>query len=91
MERIRVSGLEGDQMLCAPLIVSPGIETSKIKESKAPEKDYPSWGKLEDRIAAFEFSAAQSYLYAGADVLIMYHPEAAVQIKRTIDSLLDVK
>ncbi|MDR3076419.1 MAG: CO dehydrogenase/CO-methylating acetyl-CoA synthase complex subunit beta [Synergistaceae bacterium] len=91
MERIRVSGLEGDQLLCAPLIVSPGIETSKIKEAKAPESDFPAWGKLEDRIAALEFASAQSYLYAGADVVIMYHPEAAVQIKRTIDSLLDAK
>ncbi|MDR3279333.1 MAG: CO dehydrogenase/CO-methylating acetyl-CoA synthase complex subunit beta [Synergistaceae bacterium] len=91
MERIRVTGLDGDSMLCMPLIVSPGIETSKIKEAKASEKDFPAWGKLEDRIAALEFAAAQSYLYAGADIMIMYHPEAAVQIKRTIDSLLDVK
>ena len=91
MERIRVSALDGDQMLCAPLIVSPGAETSKIKEAKAPESDFPAWGKVEDRIAALEFVAAQSYLYAGADLLVMYHPEAAVQIKNTIDSLADVK
>jgi acetyl-CoA synthase len=90
MERIRVTALDGEPMLCAPLIVSPGAETGKIKEAKAPESDFPAWGKVEDRIAALEFVAAQSYLYAGADLLIMYHPEAAIQIKRTIDELLDV-
>ena len=89
MERIRVTALDGEPMLCAPMIVSTGVETGKIKEAKAPESDFPAWGKVEDRIAALEFVAAQSYLYAGADLLIMYHPEAAIQIKRTIDELLD--
>jgi acetyl-CoA synthase len=89
MERIRVTALDGEPMLCAPMIVSTGVETGKIKEAKAPESDFPAWGKVEDRIAALEFVAAQSYLYAGADLIIMYHPEAAIQIKRTIDELLD--
>jgi acetyl-CoA synthase len=89
MERIRVTALDGEPMLCAPMIVSTGAETGKIKEAKASESDFPAWGKVEDRIAALEFVAAQSYLYAGADLLIMYHPEAAIQIKRTIDELLD--
>ncbi|MDR1472652.1 MAG: CO dehydrogenase/CO-methylating acetyl-CoA synthase complex subunit beta [Synergistaceae bacterium] len=89
MERIRVTALDGEPMLCAPMVVSTGVETSKIKEAKAPEADFPAWGKVEDRIAALEFVAAQSYLYAGADLLIMYHPEAAVQIKNTIDELMD--
>ncbi|MDR1943787.1 MAG: CO dehydrogenase/CO-methylating acetyl-CoA synthase complex subunit beta [Synergistaceae bacterium] len=89
MERIRVTALDGEPMLSAPMIVSTGVETAKIKESKAPEQDFPAWGKVEDRIAAFEFTAAQSYLYAGADLLIMYHPEAAIQIKHTIDDLID--
>ncbi|MDR0648661.1 MAG: CO dehydrogenase/CO-methylating acetyl-CoA synthase complex subunit beta [Synergistaceae bacterium] len=89
MERIRVTALEGEPMLCAPMVVSTGVETGKIKEAKAPESDFPAWGKVEDRIAALEFVAAQSYLYAGADLLIMYHPEAAAQIKNTIGELLD--
>jgi acetyl-CoA synthase len=89
MERIRVTALDGEPMLSAPMVVSTGVETAKIKETKAPESDFPAWGSVEDRIAAFEFAAAQSYLYAGADLLIMYHPEAAIQIKHTIDDLLD--
>lgn len=91
MERIRVTALGGEQMLCGPLLVTPGAETSKIKEAKASGADFPAWGKLSDRIAALEFSAAQAYLYAGADLLIMYHPEAAIQLRKTIDDLLDGK
>ncbi len=91
MERIRVTALDGEQMLCGPILVQVGAETSKIKEAKASEADFPAWGKVEDRLAALEFGAAQSYLYAGANVVIMYHPEAAVQIKKTIDDLLDGK
>jgi acetyl-CoA decarbonylase/synthase complex subunit delta len=89
MERIRVSALDGETMLSAPMIVTTGRETANIKEAKAPEADYPPWGDLTTRSAALEFSAAQSYLYAGADLLIMYHPQAAMEIKKTIDALLD--
>jgi CO dehydrogenase/acetyl-CoA synthase delta subunit len=28
-------------------------------------------------------------LYAGADILVMYHPEAAVAVKKTIFELMD--
>ncbi|MDR1915151.1 MAG: CO dehydrogenase/CO-methylating acetyl-CoA synthase complex subunit beta [Synergistaceae bacterium] len=89
MERIRVTALDGEPMLSAPMVVSTGVETGKIKEAKAPESDFPAWGKVEDRIAALEFASAQAYLYAGADLVIMYHPEAAIQIKHTIDALID--
>ncbi len=91
MERIRISALDGENMLCAPMIVTPGAETAKIKEAKALESDFPQWGNLTDRAAALEFVSAQSYLYAGADLLIMYHPLAAVEIKKTIEQLLDGK
>ena len=30
-----------------------------------------------------------SLLYAGADILIMYHPEAAMATQKTIDRLMD--
>ena len=89
MERIRLTGLGGDKMLCAPLIVSPGLECSKIKEFKATEDKFPTWGDLSKRAAIWEFSTALSLLYVGADILIMYHPEAAMAVKKTINDLLD--
>jgi acetyl-CoA synthase len=89
MERMRLTALGGDKMLCAPIIVSPGYECSKIKEYKAPSESFPTWGELAKRAAIWELSTATSLLYAGADILIMYHPEAAMATKRTINKLLD--
>ena len=88
MERIRQTALGGDKMLCAPMIVSPGQECIKVKECKAPEADFPEWGDLAKRAAAWELNTATNLLYAGADILIMYNPEAAMATKRTISKLM---
>jgi acetyl-CoA synthase len=84
MERIRQTALNGDKMLAGPMIVSPGQECAKVKEYKASETDFPAWGDLAKRAAMWELSTAVSLLYAGADLFIMYHPEAAVKLKETI-------
>ena len=89
MERIRLTGLNGDTMLALPMIVSPGQECAKIKEFKAAEKDMPVWGDLGRRAPLWELTTAMSLLYAGADILIMYHPEAVAALKRTISRLMD--
>jgi acetyl-CoA decarbonylase/synthase complex subunit delta len=89
MERIRLSGLGGDPMLTGPMIVSPGQETAKVKEVKAPESDFPSWGDVDKRSVLWELACANSLLYAGADLLIMYHPDAAMATKDTIFRLMD--
>jgi acetyl-CoA decarbonylase/synthase complex subunit delta len=89
MERIRTTALNGDRMLAGPMIVSPGQECSKIKESRAPEKDFPAWGDLGRRFAFWEFATALSLLYAGADLCIMYHPEAATKLKGKILELME--
>ena len=89
MERIRLTGLGGDKMLASPMIVSPGQECVKIKELRAPESDYPAWGNLDERAALWELSTATSLLYAGASIMIMYHPQAAQSLKKTIISLMD--
>ena len=87
MERIRLTGLGGDRMLASPMIVSPGQECAKIKELRATEADVPAWGRLEKRAAFWEYATALSFLYAGADLLVMYHPEAALATKKAIASL----
>ncbi|MGK5091908.1 acetyl-CoA decarbonylase/synthase complex subunit alpha/beta [Deltaproteobacteria bacterium TL4] len=91
MERIRLTGLGGDKMLAAPMIVTTGQECIKIKELKASEAEFPEWGDLAKRAALWELSTAVNLLYAGADLLIMYHPEAAMATKRTIYKLMDGK
>ena len=91
MERIRLTGLGGDAMLAMPMIVSPGQECAKIKELRASEKDMPVWGDLSKRAALWELTTAMSMLYAGADLLIMYNPEAVAALKRAITRLMDRK
>jgi acetyl-CoA decarbonylase/synthase complex subunit delta len=89
MERIRQTGLGGDNMLRNPMIVSVGQECMKIKEVKAPEKDFPNWGDLAKRAMYWEIATASTLLYAGADILIMYHPEAVKTVRQTIFKLMD--
>jgi acetyl-CoA decarbonylase/synthase complex subunit delta len=88
MERIRLTGLGGDRMLALPMIVCPGQECAKIKEYKAAEAEFPAWGDLGRRAVLWELSTATSLLYAGASILIMYHPEAAAALKKTISDLM---
>ena len=89
MERIRLTGLGGDAMLAMPMIVSPGQECAKIKELRASEQEMPVWGDLRRRAALWELTTAMSLLYAGADILIMYNPEAVAALKRAIVRLMD--
>ncbi|MCL2095786.1 MAG: acetyl-CoA decarbonylase/synthase complex subunit alpha/beta [Oscillospiraceae bacterium] len=89
MERIRQTGLGGDKMLINPMLVSVGQECMKIKEVKASEKDFPNWGDLAKRAAYWEIASASSLLYAGADILILYHPEAVKTVRKTIFELMD--
>jgi len=88
MERIRMTALNGDKMLAGPMIVTPGQECSKIKEARASEKEFPTWGDLSKRLAMWELTTALSLLYSGADLFIMYHPEAVKTLKKTISDLL---
>jgi acetyl-CoA decarbonylase/synthase, CODH/ACS complex subunit delta len=88
IERIRMTALGGDKMLAGPIIVSPGQECAKVKESRASEADFPAWGDLAKRASLWELSTAMGLLQAGADILIMYNPEAAMALKRTIGRLM---
>jgi acetyl-CoA decarbonylase/synthase complex subunit delta len=91
MERIRLDGLAGDRMLASPMLANPGYETFKVKESRAPEKEYPSWGKTDERGIYWETAAAMSLLLTGAEVLIMYHPKAVETIKNKIAEIYDAR
>jgi len=69
--------------------VSPGQEAIKTKEYKAAEKDFPAWGDLTKRAALWELTTAVGLLNAGADILIMNHPDAVRELKKTIDKLIE--
>ncbi len=87
MERIRLTGLAGDAKLASPMLVSVGAECSGIKEYKATAQDFPSWGDLSRRAMLWELTTATSLLHAGADVILMYHPDAAMELRRSIARL----
>jgi acetyl-CoA decarbonylase/synthase complex subunit delta len=89
MERIRLAGLGGDEMLAGPMIVSPGQECARTKEAKASQKDFPQWGPSARRAALWEFTTGLSLLHAGADILIFYNPEAAMAARKAIIRLMD--
>ncbi|MCU0286122.1 MAG: acetyl-CoA decarbonylase/synthase complex subunit delta [Acidobacteria bacterium] len=89
MERIRLTALNGDKMLAGPMIVVPGQECVKIKELKASEKEFPAWGDLGKRAVMWELATAVGLLYAGGDLFIMYHPEAAAKLKEIIIKMMN--
>lgn len=78
MERTRLSGLSGDKMLSMPMISFIGQEVWRTKEAKTGEKDIG---------ALWETATAIAYLNAGADILVMNHPKAVEEIKKTIGEL----
>jgi acetyl-CoA decarbonylase/synthase complex subunit delta len=89
MERIRNDGLAGDRMLAFPMLITPGYETFRVKESRAPEADFPEWGNVAERGIYWETATAMSLLMAGAELLIMYHPKAVAIVKRKIAEMFD--
>jgi len=89
MERIRIAGLiQGDSMLCVPMVADVGFYVWKTKEVQATEEDIPEWGSLHERAVMWEAVTASCFLLSGAELLIMRHPEAIGITKKFIDQLL---
>jgi acetyl-CoA decarbonylase/synthase complex subunit delta len=91
MERIRIDGLAGDGMLGFPMLVNPGYESARVKEARAPESDNPQWGDINLRGAYWEIATAMALLVAGADLLVMHHPEAVRAVKSSIGEMFDAE
>lgn len=88
MERLRVAALQGDAMTSVPMIVTPGQEAWRFKEAKAAEGVPAEWGNLEQRGIAWEAVTAMALLQAGADILVMRHPQAIALTKKAIADLM---
>ncbi len=88
MERDRMAALtQEDEKLQYPIICNVGVETWKIKESKLKEQEDPKLGDAKKRGIMIECVTAMSLLMAGADILIMRHPESITLIKKMIKDL----
>ncbi len=84
IERIKLAGLDGDNMLNMPIITTVGEEAWKAKEAKSD--NFPDgWGKLAERSIMWECITATSVLAAGANLILLYHPESVKHVKKFIE------
>ncbi len=86
MERMRLAALAGEPMLSCPVICLVGEEVWKTKEAKTPAAKEPAWGPEPERGINWEVATALPLLLAGADVLVLRHPEALRRVRRQIDA-----
>ncbi|MCM8797362.1 MAG: acetyl-CoA decarbonylase/synthase complex subunit delta [Candidatus Omnitrophica bacterium] len=78
MERCRLAALSGDKTLASPFICFVGQEAWRAKESKVND----------DRQGiVWEVITATALLQAGADILVMRHPEAISKVNSYIANL----
>jgi acetyl-CoA decarbonylase/synthase complex subunit delta len=87
-ERGRLAGLGGDRLLGQPVLCDVGMEAWRAKEAKEPpfagvtDATRPQWGPM------WEASTAVFLLQAGAELLVLRHPEAIRQVRSAIDRFL---
>jgi acetyl-CoA decarbonylase/synthase complex subunit delta len=82
-ERIRLAALAGDGMLQQPLLCDC---TGAWKCREATEES-AEWGDRNERGKWWEATTAIAALLSGANILILRHPGAAMEARRTIDVL----
>jgi len=88
MERDRMAALtQQDERLQFPLVCNLAKEVWKTKEAKLVEADDPKLGNPKKRGVLMEAMTAMILLLAGANVLIMRHPEAIALVKGMIGDL----
>jgi acetyl-CoA decarbonylase/synthase complex subunit delta len=88
MERIRLAALtQNDVTMQQPMLGDIGMYTWKVKEAQAPGEDLPQWGARRERGVAWEALTAGALLVAGAEMLIMRHPDAVKAVMQYIEEL----
>jgi acetyl-CoA decarbonylase/synthase complex subunit delta len=88
MERLRLAALQGDAMTQLPMIVTPGFEAWKAKESKVGEGVPEAWGDWKARAIHWETLTAMALVESGADVIVLRHPESVKRVKDAIGELV---
>jgi acetyl-CoA decarbonylase/synthase, CODH/ACS complex subunit delta len=88
MERLRLAALQGDVMTQFPMIVTPGFEAWKTKESKVGEGVPESWGDWKARAINWETLTAMALVESGADIVVLRHPESVRRVREAIGELM---
>ena len=87
MERLRIAALQqNDQTLALPIICNLGKEIWKSKEARLLQSDVPEMGE-DSRGIMMEVSAGVSLLLAGADILVLSHPQSLKLLREFIDNM----
>ncbi len=89
MERLRLAALQGDSMTQQPMIVTPGEEAWRTKEARAGEGVPAAWGDWAERAILWEVLTASTLIHAGADVVVLRHPESVRRIRGMIGALME--
>jgi acetyl-CoA decarbonylase/synthase complex subunit delta len=85
MERDRMAALtQQDERLQFPILCNMAREVWKTKEAKIKTEDTPALGDAKKRGILMEAVTAVVLLLAGADVLVMRHPEAIRLVREMI-------
>lgn len=77
MERARLAALAGDKTVASPFICFVGQEAWRAKEAKSSSEQGIIWEAL----------TATALIQAGADLLVMRHPQAIEKVKKYIEEL----
>jgi acetyl-CoA decarbonylase/synthase complex subunit delta len=89
IERIMQAALtQEDEKLQQPLICNVGNEVWKSKEANLSAEDAPQLGDPQKRGVTMESVTAVSLLLAGADVVVLRHPESVKLVKKYIDKMM---
>ena len=88
IERLRMAALtQEDDKLQLPIICNLAHEVWKTKEAKLKEAEAPELGDAAKRGILMEAVTAVSLALAGADVLIMRHPEAVKLVRNFMSQM----
>lgn len=89
MERLRMAALcQEDVRLQFPMVCNMAREVWKTKEAKISETEDPKLGDAKKRGILMEAMTALILLLAGADVLIMRHPDAINLVREMMNDLM---
>jgi acetyl-CoA decarbonylase/synthase, CODH/ACS complex subunit delta len=88
MERISQAALtQEDEKLQQPIIANVGNEVWKSKEANLSAEDAPNLGDPKTRAVLMESITAVDLLLAGADIVILRHPDSVKLIKDFIKKM----
>ncbi|MBA4418805.1 MAG: acetyl-CoA decarbonylase/synthase complex subunit delta [Syntrophus sp. (in: bacteria)] len=89
MERDRMAALtQEDLKLQYPIVCNLANEVWKTREARTKEEDDPKLGDEKKRAILMESITAMSLLFAGADILVMRHPDGIALVKDMIRELM---